>query len=66
MSNFIADAPNAEEMVDRYNRNDILDENGEISPTKLAEKNPNCRVHLYDIPRITTTKSDKVKGCTYT
>lgn len=66
MSNFIADAPNAEEMVDRYNRNDILDENGEISPTKLAEKNPNCRVHLYDIPRITTSKNDKVKGCTYT
>jgi hypothetical protein len=53
-------------MLDRYNRNDILDkERGVISPTLLAEKNPNCRVHVYDISRMTLNKDDKIKGCKY-
>ena len=66
LQNFIADAPNATEMVARFNRNDILDENGkEISYLKLIEKNPNCDVYLYEIPRMTKNKSDKVSGCTY-
>lgn len=66
LTNFIADAPNAEEMIARYRRNDILDEREEISPTKLAKANPNCKVHLYEISRMTTTKKDKVKNCKYT
>jgi hypothetical protein len=53
-------------MIARYRRNDILDDSGEISYRKLAEKNPNCDVYLYDIPRMTLNKSDKVTGCTYT
>ena len=66
LQNFIADAPNAREMLDRYNRNDIIDkERGVISPTLLAEKNPNCRVHVYDISRMTLNKKDKIKGCKY-
>lgn len=60
--NFIADAPSAAEMVKRYNRNDILDEDLDISPTLLAEKNKDCRVWLYDIPRMTTGKKDYVGG----
>lgn len=60
--NFIADAPSAAEMVKRYNRNDILDEDLDISPALLAEKNKNCRVWLYDIPRMTTGKKDYVSG----
>ena len=65
--NFIADAPNAVEMVERYNRNDILAENGEIDYQKLANQNPNCRVHLWDIPRMTQNKmkKDPVPGCSY-
>ena len=65
--NFIADAPNAIEMVARYDRNDILAENGEIDYTKLATKNPNLRVHLWDIPRMTQNKmkKDPVAGCSY-
>lgn len=65
--NFIADAPNAVEMVERYNRNDILAENGEISYLKLSQQNPNCRVHLWDIPRMTQNKikKDPVAGCSY-
>jgi hypothetical protein len=66
LMNFIADAPNAQEMLDRYNRNDIIDaERGTISPTLLATKNPNCRVHVYDIERMTLNKKDKVTNCTY-
>lgn len=67
LQNFIADSPNAQEMLDRFNRNDILDEErGVISPSLLAKKNPNCRVHVYDIERMTLKKDDKIKGCTYT
>jgi hypothetical protein len=52
MENFIADAPNAQEMVERYERNDILDANGNISYLLTAQKNPNLRVHVYDIVRL--------------
>lgn len=65
LMNFIMDAPNSVEMINRFNRNDILDERNEISPTKLAQKNPNCRVHCYTIPRMTTSKDEKIKGCDY-
>lgn len=67
MDNFIADAPNAVEMVKRFNRNDILAQNGEISYEKLALRNPECRVHLWDIPRMTLNKmkTDPVAGCSY-
>lgn len=66
LQNFIADAPNAQEMLDRFNRNDILDkERGVISPILLAQKNPDCRVHVYDISRMTLNKKDKIKGCSY-
>ena len=62
ITNFIADAPNAAEMVRRYNRNDILDQDGDIDFEALANKNPDCRVWLYDIPRMTTGKKDYVSG----
>ena len=65
MDNFIADAPNAQEMVSRYNRNNILDSNGEIDYQKLIDANPDCRVWLYDIPYMTIGKKDKVKNCTF-
>lgn len=67
LQNFIADAPNAEEMIDRYRRNDILDERSEISPTKLALANPDCLVHVYTLTKegMTTTKKDKKKNCKY-
>lgn len=63
--NFIADAPNAQEMVARYDRNNILDDSGEISYEKLAQQNPNARVHLWSIPRMTEGKKDYVTGCSY-
>jgi hypothetical protein len=66
LSNFIADAPTAEEMYARYKRNDILDENDQISPTKLAIANPDCYVHMYDMARMTLNKKDEINGCEYT
>lgn len=65
LSNFIMDAPNAIEMMARFKRNDILDGRGEIDPRLLAKKNPNCRVHCYEIPYMTTSKDVKVKDCNY-
>ena len=62
VSNFIADAPNAAEMIKRFNRNDILyTDSTDIDPNKLAQKNRDCRVWLYDIPRMTTGKKDYVR-----
>lgn len=66
LQNFIADSTNAEEMIERYRRNDILDERGEISPRLLAQANPDCLVHVYTIPRMTTNKKDLVPNCSYT
>lgn len=65
LANFISDAPNAEEMMRRYRRNDILNSKGEIDPQKLAVANPDCLVHVYEIDRMTRTKKDKVTGCKY-
>ena len=65
IENFIADAPNAQEMVARFDRNDILSDSGEISYEKLALKNPNARIHLWSIPRMTEGKKDYVTGCSY-
>jgi hypothetical protein len=54
-------------MLARHRRNDILEDGGtEISYLKLAAAAPDCRVHVYDIPRMTLNKDDKVQGCSYT
>lgn len=66
LQNFIADAPNATEMLARYNRNNILNERTkEIDPVKTALANPDLLVHVYEIDRMTTTKKDEVTGCKY-
>ena len=59
LNNFIMDAYNANEMMARFLRNDIL-ESGRISYSKLVERNPGCQAYLYDIPRMTKNKKDKV------
>lgn len=66
LDNFIADAPNATEMVARFNRNNIVNkDSGEISYTLLAEKNPDCQIHLYEMDRMTKNKKDPVPNCKY-
>ena len=64
LSNFIMDAPNAFEMVNRYNRNDIL-ENNEINYQKLAEANPDLHIILLDLDRMSTGKDDEVLAYTF-
>lgn len=65
LDGFILDAPNANEMMRRYNRNDIVDNSGEISYEKLVQKNPDCHAYVYRIPKMTTSKEDKVGNCDY-
>lgn len=64
LNNFIADARNAEEMVSRYDRNQIYDENGQLDPNILAEKCPWLRVYVVSAPYFTNNKSDKVPNTT--
>ena len=64
ISNFIMDAPNAYEMVDRYNRNDILNASGEVDYQKLANLNPDLHILVLDINRMSTGKKDNVVAFT--
>ena len=66
LNNFVMDAPSVNKMLARHRRNDIIDSStGEISYELLVQKNPGCHAYLYDIPKLTTKKDDKVDGCTY-
>ena len=58
--NWIADAPDAEEMVNRYKRNDIYDQNGSIDIQKLATARPNLRILQLEATKMTSGKDDKV------
>jgi hypothetical protein len=64
LENFIADAPNAQEMLERYQRNDILDANQRISYLKTAQQNPDLRVHVYDLTKmfLGDKKADAITG----
>jgi hypothetical protein len=64
LNNFIADARNAEEMIARYDRNQIYDENQNLDPDVLAEKCPWLRVYVVSAPYFTNNKSDKVPNTT--
>ena len=60
LANFIADARNADDMIDRNNRNQIYDENGLLSPEVLAEKRPDLRIIMLDAPWFTNDKDNIV------
>ena len=63
-SNWIADSPSGEMMLERWTRNQITDDYGNIDPDKLATACPDLRVITLTCPRFTTGKKDTVQGCT--
>jgi hypothetical protein len=72
-NNFIADARNADEMIARYNRNRIYNENaglvstsasGDFSADALMKAAPDLRYIFLEVPQFTNDKDNKIDGCT--
>lgn len=62
LSNFITDARTATDMVNRYKRNQIYDENQMLTPEHLAKARPDTRVIMIEAPHFTNDKKDYVKN----
>lgn len=59
LNNFIADARSAEEMIARYDRNQIYKE-GILDPDYLAEVCPQLRIIKLEVPKFTEDKDEKI------
>ena len=72
-NNFIADARNANEIIARYNRNNIYNEDGKLVSTSasgdfsvnaLMKAAPDLRYIFLEVPQFTNDKDNKIDGCT--
>ncbi len=72
-NNFIADARNADEIIARYNRNNIYNEDGKLISTSasgdfsvdaLMKAAPDLRYIFLEVPQFTNDKDNKIDGCT--
>ena len=72
-NNFIADARNADEIIARYNRNQIYNENGKLISTSasgdfsvdaLMKAAPDLRYIFLEVPQFTNDKDNKIDDCT--
>ena len=72
-NNFIADARNADEIIARYNRNNIYNDDGKLISTSasgdfsvdaLMKAAPDLRYIFLEVPQFTNDKDNKIDGCT--
>lgn len=71
-NNFIADARNADEMIARYNRNQIYTDgklistsaSGDFNVDALMKAAPDLRYIFLEVPQFTNDKDNKIDGCT--
>lgn len=62
MANFISDARDSDEMIKRYERNQIYDENNNLTPEHLATICPDLRIIKIEAPMFTNDKKNFVKN----
>lgn len=60
LANFIADGGTTEEILARYERNDIYATNGSVSISKLSDANPDLRILHISAEDMTTSKTHEV------
>ena len=72
-NNFIADARNADEIIARYTKNKIYNDNGglvstsasgDFSADALMKAAPDLRYIFLEVPQFTNDKDNKIDGCT--
>ena len=64
LNNFILDARSAEEMIARYDRNQIKDDNGILDPDILMKKCPWLRIIQIEAPHFTNGKKYPINNTT--